>query len=237
MAWIDGPSRRLLIAIDGPGGAGKTTIGQILSEHLGISYLDTGAMYRAVTLLALRQKIDLGDTAALGEIARYLDFKSLEATPAEREDGRQYTVLVEGEDVSQQLRSPVVEKSVSPVAAIPQVRSELVARQREIAREMGSIIMIGRDIGSVVLPGAALKVYLDASPTVRAQRRSLQEVGTSEASELALRGLEQRDRIDSSRTAAPLVIPEGGLVINTDNLSQNEVVEIIEEALAAIRPA
>ncbi len=197
--------------------------------------MDTGAMYRGVTLVAQRKGIDLENIPALVEIARNLDFQSREATPEESEDGRQYTVLIQEEDVSQQLRSIQVEKAVSFISAIPQVRAELVSRQREIAREAGSIIMIGRDIGSVVLPDARLKIYLDASPAVRAQRRSLQKEGTAGEVEIKQRELEQRDRIDSSRAAAPLVVAPGSLVIDTDNLSQEEVVARIKEALRAIR--
>ncbi len=223
---------KLLIAIDGTAGAGKTTIGQMLATDLNMPYLDTGAMYRAVTLLALRRGVPSDDAAALAAIARNLDFISRDATPDEAHDGRQYTVLVEGEDVSQLLRSGEVEELVSPIAAVPQVRVELVARQREMARQQGNIIMIGRDIGSVVLPDANLKVYLDASPAVRARRRSQQETQTTEA---ARRGLEERDRIDSSRAAAPLVIPSGALVIDTDDLSQQEVLEKIKAALSALK--
>jgi cytidylate kinase len=189
-------------------------------------------MYRAVTLLALRRNVAPDDAAALAAIARNLDFTSRDATPAEAQDGRQYTVMVEGEDVSQLLRSGEVEELVSPIAAVPQVRVELVARQREMARQQGNIIMIGRDIGSVVLPDADLKVYLDASPAVRARRRSRQETQTTEA---ARRGLEKRDLIDSSRAAAPLVVAPGALVIDTDDLSQQEVLEKIKAALTALK--
>lgn len=227
-----GEGRRFLIAIDGTAGSGKTTIGQILAAQLKIPYLDTGAMYRAVTLLALRRGVAMSDNAGLAAIAGNLDFISRDATLEEEKDGRQYTVLVEGEDVSQLLRSAEVEQWVSPVATVPEVRAELVARQREIARQAGGIIMIGRDIGSVVLPEADLKVYLDASPEVRAQRRRQQETQTKTAEE-AQQGLEERDRIDRSRAAAPLVIPPGALVINTDNLNQQEVTEKINMALTA----
>ncbi len=222
---------RLLIAIDGTAGAGKTTIGQMLAAMLALPYLDTGAMYRAVTLLSLRRNVPIEDALELAALARNLDFVSRDATSQEAGDGRQYTVLLSGKDVSQALRSPEVEEIVSPVAAIPQVRTELVARQREMAEQSGSMIMIGRDIGSVVLPQADLKVYLDASPAVRAQRRSQQETQLA-GTEEARRNLEARDRIDSSRAAAPLVIPSGALVINTDYLTQQQVLDQILEALA-----
>ena len=224
--------RRLLIAIDGTAGVGKTTIGQMLAARLGLPYLDTGAMYRAVTWQALEAQLDLinSDTYRLATLARNLAFVSRDATAEEAADGRQYTVLLDGQDVSQKLRSAQVEKWVSVVAAVPQVRSELVERQREIARHAGpGIVMMGRDIGSVVLPDATLKVYLDASAEVRANRRSRQEAANNLAE--ARRTLEKRDQIDSQRATAPLMVVPGALVISTDHLDQQQVVARIEQAL------
>ena len=226
------PEKALLIAIDGTAGSGKTTIGQLLSARLGLSYLDTGAMYRAVTWQALEQGVELQppDAPRLAELSRRLDFESCDATPEEARDGRQYTVRLDGRDVSRELRSPEVEKWVSVVAAVPQVRVELVERQREIARRVpGGIIMMGRDIGSVVLPEAGLKVYLDAAPEVRASRRSRQERAASP--DAARLNLEQRDRIDSQRQAAPLVVPAGALVIKTDNQTPQQIADQIIAAL------
>jgi CMP/dCMP kinase len=221
-----------LIAIDGPAGVGKTTIGQMLAEELGCPYLDTGAMYRAVAYLAIKRAVNPDNIEGLTEIARNLDFVSRNATPEEAKDGRQYTVLLDGEDVSQALRRPEVEGIVSPVAAVPSVRVALVDKQREIARHTGSMVMIGRDIGSVVLKDiATLKIYLDASPEVRANRRSKQ-TGTLTKAETAKQQIEQRDKIDSQRTASPLVVPEGAVVINTDNLSPQEVLQIALAELA-----
>ncbi|MDB5081709.1 MAG: panC cmk [Chloroflexi bacterium] len=226
---------RLLIAIDGTAGAGKTTIGQMLSARLNLNYLDTGAMYRAVTLLALQKGVSLAppDEAGLTELARTLNFVSRNATPEEAVDQRQYTVLVDGRDVSEDLRSPVVEKWVSVVAAVPRVRSELVERQREISLNApGGIIMMGRDIGSVVLPGADLKIYLDASPEVRAKRRSKQS--TDKTQEEARQNLEKRDRVDSQRAVAPLVVADGAVVIHTDHLTREQVMEQVEAVLAPL---
>ncbi len=223
---------RLQVAIDGTAGAGKTTIGQMLATQLNCPYLDTGAMYRAVSLLALQANITLEDKDGLAQIARAMNFSTREATPTEATDGRQYTVMVDGEDVSQKVRSSEVEAIVSQVAAVPQVRSELVTKQREIAEQAGTIVMIGRDIGSVVLPNASLKVYLDASPEVRASRRVRQSGLLN--TEQAKHGLEQRDRIDSQRTTAPLVIAAAALYINTDNLSQEEVLAQVKAALAPL---
>jgi len=204
----------------------------MLAAQLECPYLDTGAMYRAVSLLALRTNTVLEDKDGLARLAKAMDFSTREATPAEAADGRQYTVMVDGEDVSQEVRSPEVEAIVSQVAAVPQVRSELVSKQREIAEQAGTIVMIGRDIGSVVLPDANLKIYLDASPEVRASRR-VRQSGQLNA-EQAKHGLEQRDRIDSQRTIAPLVIADDALYINTDNLSQDEVLAQVKAALAPL---
>lgn len=221
----------LLVAIDGTAGVGKTTIGQLLAKRLKLHYLDTGAMYRAVTYRALELGIALEPPAVteLANLARTLDFVSRDATPEEAQDGRQYTVLLEGQDVSRTLRSPEVERWVSVVAAIPQVRVELVKRQREIAQADRGIVMIGRDIGSVVLPDADLKIFLDASPEVRAQRRS-EQVAVSDK-EQTLLDLQKRDQIDSQRKASPLVVPSGAVYILTDHLNQQEVLTKCEEAL------
>jgi cytidylate kinase len=224
-------NNRLLIAIDGTAGAGKTTIGQMLAAKLHIPYLDTGAMYRAVTLLALQKGVSLNppDAASLTELARTLNFVSRDATPDEAADQRQYTVLVDGMDVSEDLRSPDVENGVSLVATIPQVRAELVERQREISRKApGGIIMMGRDIGSVVLPDADLKIYLDASPEVRARRRSKQ---ADKDQEQARQNLEKRDKVDSQRAVAPLVLAPGAIPIFTDHLTREEVMARVEQIL------
>ncbi len=221
----------LLIAIDGTAGAGKTTIGQMLAAKLNIPYLDTGAMYRAVTLLALQKGVPLNppDAVRLTELARNLHFVSRDATPEEAADQRQYTVLVDGKDVSEDLRSPEVENGVSMVATIPEVRAELVERQREISRKApGGIIMMGRDIGSVVLPEADLKIYLDASPEVRARRRSKQDAKDQEQ---ARQNLENRDKVDSQRAVAPLVLAPGAIPIFTDHLTREEVMARVEEIL------
>jgi cytidylate kinase len=137
-------------------------------------------------------------------------------------------VLLDGQDVSQALRTPQVEAIVSQVAAIPQVRAALVKRQQELAEDSGTIVMIGRDIGSVVLPDADLKIYLDASAEVRAQRRN-QQVGSTDAQFNQF--IEQRDRIDSQRAASPLVVVSGALVINTDDMNRQQVLDYIWEAL------
>jgi cytidylate kinase len=223
--------KRLMVAIDGTAGAGKTTIGQMLATHLDCAYLDTGAMYRAVALLAMRAGFGTSDALHLTEIARDINFESRDASPIEALDGRQYTVLLNGEDVSEALRSPAVEANVSQVAAIPNVRTELVKKQRWLATQADRFVMIGRDIGSVVLPDADLKIYLDASPEVRAQRRSQQTTGSSQ---VAQQFITQRDYIDSRRSISPLVVVEDALYINTDELSKEQVLERVLSAANAL---
>lgn len=225
--------KRLLIAIDGTAGAGKTTIGQLLAAQLGCPYLDTGAMYRVVALLSLRANLTSNDVDQITAIADAMNFEARDAVGLETADGRQYTVLVDGEDVSQAIRSPQVEATVSQVAAIPSVRAELVRKQRHLAEQTGNFVMIGRDIGSVVLPDADLKVYLDASPEVRALRRSQQTEGNTNESQ-AKQFITQRDQLDSSRTVSPLVVPSGAIYINTDELTKEQVLERIKAAIAVI---
>src|SRR5579883_701335 len=160
----------LQIAIDGPAGVGKSTVGERLAKQIQYLYLDTGAMYRALTWLALQRKIDLDDAAALGALAETFDLEIILPTIA---DGRQYTVLVEGRDVTWELRSPEVDHAVSLVSRHPPVRAAMRRRQREIG-ERGGVVMAGRDIGTVVLPNAQLKIYLTASLEERARRRWLE---------------------------------------------------------------
>ena len=214
------------IAIDGPAAAGKSTIAGLLAERLGYLYLDTGAMYRAVTLMALRTGLDIDDENAVSELARTLEIEI--AKPAVQ-DGRQYTVLANGEDVTWQIRSAEVDRHVSPVSAYPEVRQALTEQQRRIARR-GQVVMVGRDIGTVVIPNADLKVYLDASPEVRARRRHLElkERGEEADYEEILADMKRRDRIDSQRAVAPLRTAEDAVTVNTDNLSIDEVLGVVE---------
>ena len=223
--------RRLQIAIDGTAGVGKTTIGQMLANMLACPYLDTGAMYRAVALLTLRTGTNPSNIAELERLSQNLNFEARDVTPQEAVDGRQYTVLVDGEDVSQAIRDPQVESIVSQIAAISEVRVALVQKQREMAERAGTIIMIGRDIASVVLPNAELKISLDASPEVRAMRRNRQ-AGSGE--EQARQNLEQRDKLDSQRAVSPLVVAPGAIVIDTDNLNPQQVLERIKAEIAKI---
>jgi len=214
------------IAIDGPAAAGKSTIGGLLAERLGYLYLDTGAMYRALTWMALEQGVDIADEEGVTALARTMKIAITRPTV---DDGRQYTVIVDGQDVTWETRRPEVDRSVSPVSAYPGVRQVLTEQQRRIAQR-GQVVMIGRDIGTVVMPDADLKVYLDASPEERARRRYLELLGRGEEAdyEKILRAMKRRDRIDSNRAVAPLRAAEDAIRVDTDNLSIDEVLNTVE---------
>jgi cytidylate kinase len=206
-----------VIAIDGPAGAGKSTVARALAARLGLEYLDTGAMYRAVTLAALRRGIDPADIDRVARLAREI---SLEVG----EDG----VFVDGIDVTTEIRSHEVTSAVSAVAANSAVRAELVRRQRNWANLRGGGVLEGRDIGSVVFPDAELKLYLTAAPRVRAERRVAEAGGNVDEIWAAI---ERRDRHDTSRTDGPLVEADGSTVVDTSGLSIEQVLERIEQLL------
>lgn len=157
-----------IITIDGPAGAGKSTLGELLARRLGYLYFDTGTMYRALTWAALRDNVDLRDAEATAALARRLD---IQVRPPTEADGRQYTVLVDGRDVTWELRHPEVERQVSLAASYPAVRAVMRAQQRAIGL-CGRVVMVGRDIGTIVMPEAPLKIYLEASLEERARRRT-----------------------------------------------------------------
>lgn len=206
-----------IIAIDGPAGAGKSTVARALAARLGLEYLDTGAMYRAVTLAAMRRGIDPADVEPVARLAREL---SLEVS----DDG----VLVDGYDATIEIRSQAVTTAVSAVAANSAVRAELVERQRDWARRRGGGVLEGRDIGSVVFPDAELKLYLTAAPRIRAERRVAEAGG--DVDEIAA-AIERRDRHDLSRVDSPLVQADGSIVVDTTGLSIDEVLARIEHLL------
>ena len=227
-----GVSQSLTIAIDGPAASGKSTIGGLLAERLGYLYLDTGAMYRAVTWAALDDGIDVEDEQAVTQMARGLVINI--ETPMV-DDGRQYSVSVDGAQVTWQLKYPQLDRCVSLVSVYPGVRHVLTEQQRRIASQ-GAVVMVGRDIGTVVIPDADLKIYLDASPEVRARRRYLELVERGEEAdyERILSDVVGRDRIDSQRDVAPLKAALDAIVVDTDKLSIGEVLDVIEELVEGI---
>ena len=208
-----------VVAIDGPAGVGKSTIARQLAADLGWAYLDSGALYRAVTLLALRGGLDLGDAAAVAALAGRIDLV-LDA------QGR---VWVDGEDVSAAIRSPEVTDAVSDVASVPAVREVMVVHQRRFARQGEHVVAEGRDIGTVVFPEAEVKIYLDAAPGERALRRLAQpgEVppGADRAGVQA--DLEARDLQDSTRDVAPLQRAANAWLLDTSQMTLREVFEAV----------
>lgn len=201
-----------VIAIDGPAGSGKSTIGRALAERLGLEYLDTGAMYRAVAFAVLRDGLDPADDATVAGVATSLDLVI-----------RGTSVMVDGADASRELRSPEVTRTVSIVAANPAVRSEMVDRQRAWAAERNGGVIEGRDIGSVVFPDADLKVYLTARPEVRAARRTAETAGQSY--EAIAADMARRDALDTARAVSPLTRADGAIEVDTSDLSIGEIVD------------
>ena len=216
-----------IIAIDGPAASGKSTLGLRLAQALHYLFFDTGVMYRAVTWLTLDRGIDVNDEAAVTALAENVP---IEVAPASVRDGRTCDVLVQGKDITWQTRTPDVERYVSVVSAYRGVRAAMSQQQRRIGQR-GKIVMVGRDIGTVVLPDADLKIYLDASAEERAKRRYeeiLARGGEADYAEI-LAKVKERDRIDSTRDVAPLRIAEDAVVLDSDHLTADEV---FEQALA-----
>ena len=215
------------IAIDGPAGSGKSTLGSLLAEELGYLYLDTGVMYRAVTLAALKAGLDIKDEEVVGKLAQEV---RIDVRPPSLDDGRDIDVILDDEDVTWEIRKDVVNEFVSPVSAYRAVREAMTDQQRRIAKEH-KIVMVGRDIGTVVIPDADLKIYLDASAGVRAHRRfqELCDRGEKPDFNAVLQSLKNRDKIDSSREIAPLKPAEDAVVIDSDCLNIQEVLEKAKE--------
>ena len=210
----------MIIAIDGPAGSGKSTVARGLARRLGFTYLDSGAMYRAVTLAALENGVDLKDGDALGRFATDARIEL-----REREDDN-LQVLLDGRDVTKEIRSPAVTGASSQVAAHQQVRHALLAKQRGLIAA-GDWVVEGRDIGTVVAPDATIKVFLTADPAERARRRAaeLRRRGIEVEADDVHRAIEQRDRLDTTRSAAPLRQAEDAVTIDTTGLDADEVVE------------
>jgi cytidylate kinase len=215
-----------VVAIDGPAAAGKSTVANALAEALGAMLFDTGTLYRAVTLAAIRAGVSPANGPALAALAteRHIDVE-----PPSTPDGRLYDVKLDGEDVTWAVRAPEVERCVSEVSAHAEVRTALLPVQRRIAHG-GPVVMVGRDIGSVVVPDAGVKVYLSASLEERARRRydELIERGIDARYEQVMNDLRARDAIDSGRDASPLRVAADAVVIDTDGLAPAEVVARIE---------
>lgn len=211
------------IAVDGSAASGKSTIGRLLAARLGYRFLDTGVMYRAVTHAAAARGIDPHDSAALTALAESLDIDVSLPDPATGEPSR---VLVGGEDVTDHLRDEAVEANVSLVSRVPGVRRALVRKQQEIASRH-NIVMAGRDIGTVVLPDAGLKIYLDASIEERARRRyrDFQAAGREVSAEIVQEDIRRRDQMDSEREVSPLKPADDAVIIETDGLTLDEVLE------------
>ena len=217
------------IAIDGPVASGKTAVGRLVARRLRIRFLDTGAMYRAVTWMALRRGTDLEDEEALARVARGLSWRLVPGkTGAGPGQTSRERLLVDGQDMTDHLVDPDVERGVSIVAKAPEVRVPLVERQRAIAMA-GPIVMVGRDIGTVVLPRADVKVYLQASVEVRTQRRYLEMERRGEAVDYAqvLSETARRDRIDSERADSPLRPADDAIVIDTAEFGVEELVQMV----------
>lgn len=212
-----------IIAIDGPAASGKSTLGFRLAEALGYLYFDTGLMYRAVTWLALERQVSFTDESALTQLAESVP---IEVTAPSLEDGRVCDVIVLGRDITWEIRKPEIDANVSAVSAYAGVRQALTRQQRRIGLR-GRVVMVGRDIGTVVLPTADLKIFLDASAEERARRRHTeitQRGGQSNYQEVLAKVID-RDRIDSTRAVAPLTAAADAVILDSDQLSADEVFE------------
>ena len=218
--------KRLIIAIDGPSGAGKGTVARALAARLGYRHVDTGAMYRAVAWKATQEGIDLSDEAAVAALGERATF--------DVEAGR---ISIDGHDVRAAIRTPEIDKAAASVARHPSVRRVLVARQREFGAG-GGVVMEGRDIGTVVFPHADVKIYLDASPEERARRRAADPAHTSsktsQLSEVAT-ALAERDKSDSTRAVSPLAIAPDATVVDTTGVSVEDVIERVLSVIEARR--
>ena len=213
-----------VIAIDGPSGVGKGTVARALAAALGYRHVDTGAMYRAVAWRALQLGVDLDDEEAVVRVAQ--------SATIDVDGGR---VVIGGTDVSAAIRTPEIDRATTRVARLPRVRAELVARQRALA-EQGPLVMEGRDIGTVVFPAAAVKIYLDASPDERARRRARDPAHTAaQTQDLAhiAEAMQRRDENDRTRQASPLSIASDATVVDTTGISAEAVVARV---LAVVRP-
>ncbi len=214
-----------IIAIDGPAASGKSTLAEKLADNLGYLLFDTGVMYRAVTLAALETLHAVNNEPEVTSLAQRVQ---IDVQPPTQADGRKYDVLLNGKDVTWQIRTPEVDANVSHVSAYPGVRRAMTAQQRRIGQR-GEVVMVGRDIGTVVLPEAELKIYLDASVEERARRR-FEEVrlrGETQSYPEILASMRRRDQIDSTRAVAPLRPASDAVIINSDELNVEQVLQMV----------
>jgi cytidylate kinase len=222
----------LVIAVDGPAGTGKSSVSRGLARSLGARYLDTGAMYRIVTLAVLRAGVDLNHPVEIVETANAAQF----SVGNDPDEDRAY---LGGEDVSAEIRDDAVTKAVSAVSAVPRVRTLLVGLQRELTAGRGTIVVEGRDIGTVVLPDADVKIFLTASAEVRARRRNDQNLasGLGDHYEAVLQDVKRRDHLDSTRAVSPLRAADDAVVVDTSDMTESEVVShllrLVEERAGA----
>jgi cytidylate kinase len=223
-------SKPSTIAIDGAAASGKSTLGALLAQSLGYLYFDTGVMYRAVTWTALDRNVDIKDVEEISLLAEKL---VIEVKPDGPEDGRPYTVLADGRDVTWDIRSPEVETAVGRVSAYPRVRAALTAQQRRIAAA-GRIVMVGRDIGTVVLPEADLKIFMRASARERARRRYNEATTQDQPANFdkILAAILERDKQDQEKPISPMVPANDAIIIDTDHLTIEEVLARLEQLIA-----
>ncbi|MBN2304903.1 MAG: (d)CMP kinase [Anaerolineae bacterium] len=217
------------IAVDGPAGSGKSAVSFAVAKRIGYLFVDTGAFYRAVTLLALEENIDVHNAEAVTTLARRAQ---LDMTPDLAADGRQYTLLADGRDITLDIHAPQVDANVSAVAANPGVRAALLDAQRSIAAR-GNVIMAGRDIATVVLPDADIKIYIDASLDQRAERRYQQRLKNGEPADLdeIREGLRKRDETDSQRDVAPLLRTPDAVYLDTSDLTLEQAIDSFYQTL------
>jgi cytidylate kinase len=227
-------SSSVVIAVDGPAGTGKSSVSRGLARALGARYLDTGAMYRIVTLAVLRAGVDLADTPAI-------EAATADVPLSVGYDPNEDRAYLDAEDVSAEIRGDEVTRAVSAVSAVPAVRARLVGLQRELADGPGSVVVEGRDIGTVVLPGADVKIFLTASAEERARRRNDQNVasGLVDDYQAVLADVKRRDHLDSTRAVSPLRAADDALVVDTSDMTESEVVahllDLVEQRAGASR--
>ncbi len=217
----------LVVAMDGPSGTGKSSVSRKLATRMGARYLDTGAMYRVATLRVLRTDVDLSDAVAIATAVKDLPL-TIGTDPAHE------VIELDGEDVSTEIRGNEVTKAVSAVSAVPEVREQLVALQREIAVAAGRIVVEGRDIGTVVLPDADAKIYLTASAEARAFRRNQQNIaeGRGDDYEAVLADVQRRDNLDSTRAVSPLRPAADAVLVDTSELTREQVIDELYQVVA-----